>query len=117
MSKSITMPIVAPISLGTSRSDRPSRTGIPIGSSSEFAAPKVALGYILALRLHEVRHEEVEVGRLLGQPTHEVGVPLISVGNVDPQSVALFEDLAVQVSAHAGEHLELEPVTVTLEPV
>src|SRR5262245_39370056 len=52
--------------------------------------------------------EEAEVGGPLGEPAHEVGEPLVAVGDVHAQAVALGDDLLLQVAADPVEHLELE---------
>jgi hypothetical protein len=43
----MSIPAVAPSSIGTTSSGRPSKTGTPIGISNEFAAPNVALDIIV----------------------------------------------------------------------
>src|SRR5262249_18726619 len=56
----------------------------------------------------EVADEEHQIGRTLGQPAHEVRKPIAPVGDVDAHAVALADQLVLQVSANAVEHLKFK---------
>ena len=50
--------------------------------------------------------EEDQVGRPLGEAAHEVAVPLVAEGNVDPQLLALADQPDLLLVADAVEHLQ-----------
>src|SRR5690242_16660588 len=56
----------------------------------------------------DVACDEHQVGRALGHPARQVGIPLRAEGNVDADVIALARQLFLQVTADAIEHLELE---------
>src|ERR1700738_2348822 len=58
----------------------------------------------------EVAGEEGYVGGALGQTAHEVGEPVAAVGDVDAQAIAVFDEAALEIGAHAVEHLALEVI-------
>src|SRR5580704_4429031 len=60
--------------------------------------------------MQKASDKETEVGGALGKPAHEIREPVVAVGDVDAQAIAVFHKHALQVSAHAVEHLKLEIV-------
>src|SRR5947207_1161919 len=59
---------------------------------------------------HEATEDLARQGRILLQPPHRIGVPLLSVRDVDAQPVSGIDEDAPQLFLHAEKHLELEPV-------
>src|SRR5215213_4073777 len=57
---------------------------------------------------HEVLHHEPNICRALGQPAHEVRIPMFSVRNIDAHVEAVVRELSLQVAPHAEKHLELK---------
>ena len=55
----------------------------------------------------QMAQEEADVGRTLGQPPHEPGIPAGSVADVDTHRVPVAHELSLQRPADAIEHLEL----------
>ena len=70
--------------------------------------------YFFALRdwgyAKEVAEEEGHIGGAFGQAAHEVGEPVVAEGDVDAHAVAVADELALQIGAHAIEHLKFEVV-------
>src|SRR5450432_3601861 len=62
------------------------------------------------LTAQEIPREERDVGGALGQAAHEVGEPFAAIRDVDAQAVAIFDETALKVSAHAVEHLKLKTI-------
>ena len=56
--------------------------------------------------------DEEDVGGALGEATHEVGIPLVAERDVDPNVVALGDELTLQIAADSEEHLELEAAAI-----
>jgi hypothetical protein len=56
----------------------------------------------------EITGEEAQVGGAFGESTHEVGKPVLAVGNVDADAKTVADQPALQIGAHAVEHLELK---------
>src|SRR4051794_29466253 len=54
--------------------------------------------------------EEAHVGRTLGQPPHEVAVPLVAVGHIDAEGVADLRETTLFVRPDAVQHLEFEGI-------
>src|SRR5439155_540132 len=57
---------------------------------------------------HDVAEQKGDVRRALGEPPHEIGVPVAPKRDVDPHVVALAAQAQLEVAAHAVQHLELE---------
>src|SRR5579885_3456454 len=62
------------------------------------------------LAADQVADEEQHVGRPLGQSPHEVRVPVRAVRGRDHDALAERDQIALQLRAHAVEHLKLVPV-------
>src|SRR6188508_2718467 len=58
----------------------------------------------------DAAQDEQHVGRPLGKASHEVRIPLRAVRHIDPKPIALLDQAALEVAAHAVQHLELEAV-------
>src|SRR5581483_7914442 len=59
-------------------------------------------------------HEEEQVRGALGEPPHQVRVPLGPVRRRDEHAVAAAHEGELELRADAVEHLELEPVAADL---
>src|SRR5687768_13896653 len=83
-----------------------------------FASPAEWSGWrnwpgMLAATHHlaeDVARDEGDVRRPLGQPAHEVRIPLRAERDVDTHPVAVAHEALLQVPAHAVQHLELVSV-------
>src|SRR5829696_2643624 len=62
----------------------------------------------LILPLREILHDEPDIRRALGQPAHEVRIPVFSVRNIDSNVVTIPGELMLKIPAYAVEHLKLE---------
>src|SRR5687768_5279943 len=58
---------------------------------------------------HAAENEQ-DVGGPLGEPAHEIRIPLGPVRHVDAQSIALSQQPALEIPPDAEQHLELEAV-------
>jgi hypothetical protein len=56
----------------------------------------------------EITGEEGQVGGAFGESAHEIGKPVLAVGNVDADAKTVADQPALQIGAHAVEHLELK---------
>src|SRR3990172_8140774 len=74
----------------------------PLSSMNEGPLPE------MTSTAKEVRDEEPQVGRALGQPTNGVRIPLGAEWDVDADRVALGRQGFLEVPTNAVEHLELE---------
>src|SRR5260370_15109536 len=53
---------------------------------------------------------ETEVCGTFGEAAHKVGEPVLAVGNVDADAIAILDEPALQIGAHPVQHLKLEIV-------
>src|SRR5271156_2740657 len=60
--------------------------------------------------MQKASDKETEVGGALGKAAHEIRDPIVAVGDVDAQAIAVFHQHALQVGTHAVQHLKLEIV-------
>src|SRR5262245_20467607 len=51
------------------------------------------------LTLEHILHHEPNIGGPLGQPPHEVRIPVFAVRNVDPHAISVAGQLDLQVAA------------------
>ncbi len=58
----------------------------------------------------EIADEEADVGGTLCETAHEVGKPVAAEGNIDPDAIAILDQLALEIGAHAVQHLKFEIV-------
>src|ERR1700682_4642480 len=83
----------------------------PESDVAGFSSPTIRWGPgVSRLTPEKISNEEAEIGRPLCQAPHEVGKPIPAEGNVNSQSVAIMDKLALQISADAVEHLKFEVV-------
>src|SRR5215208_4064212 len=54
----------------------------------------------LMLTLREILQDEPDIRRPLGEPAHEVRIPVFSVRNIDSQVETVARELSLQVSPH-----------------
>src|SRR6187399_1010030 len=64
--------------------------------------------FVLCLAPEEVAHNENNVCRTLGEPSHEVRIPLVSIRDVNSHIIALCSQVGLLFSPDPVEHLELE---------
>src|SRR3990170_7398269 len=88
---------------------RPTRWAAPV-TTATFPLSSMNEGPLLEMTstAKEVRDEEPQVGRALGQPTNGVRIPLGAEWDVDPDRVPLGRQGLLEVATNAVEHLELE---------
>src|SRR5439155_14031846 len=60
------------------------------------------------LAVNELAKEEGEVRRPLGEPPHEVAIPVLAVRDEHPEPEPVRGDACVQVAPDPVEHLDLE---------
>src|SRR5215217_3396673 len=61
----------------------------------------------LWLTLREILQHEPDIRRPLGEPAHEVRIPVFSVRNIDSQVESVARELSLQITPHTVEHLKL----------
>src|SRR6185436_13466745 len=57
--------------------------------------------------LRKILHYEPDIRRPLGEPPHEVRIPVFSIRNIDSQVEAVACELVLQVAPDSVEHLKL----------
>src|SRR6185369_9520719 len=57
---------------------------------------------------HDAAHDERDVGGSLGEPPHEVGVPLSSEWDIHPHVPTFAAEPLLEIAPDPIEHLELE---------
>src|SRR5229473_5664967 len=62
------------------------------------------------LRAEKIAENEAEVRWPFGKAPHEIRKPVLAVGNVDADAVAILDEAALQIGAHSVQHLKLEIV-------
>ena len=60
--------------------------------------------------LQHVASDERNIRRTLGEPAHEIRIPLRSEWNVDTHPVSVAHELFLEVAPHSVQHLKLESV-------
>ena len=86
---------------------RPARSSPDSRVSPITPAPMIATVSLAPPSWRQRREEERQVARALGQPAHEVAVPLLAVRHVDPHLLALVGQPALLVGPDAVQHLVL----------
>src|SRR5215213_6845297 len=74
----------------------------------------------LMLTLREILQDEPDIRRPLGEPAHEVRIPVFSVRNIDSQVEPVACELSLEIAPHTIKHLKLVllfPDTFTLREV
>src|SRR5215212_5015907 len=61
----------------------------------------------LILAFREILQHEPDIRRPLGEPAHEVRIPVFSIRNIDSQVETVARELSLQVSPHTVQHLKL----------
>ena len=57
--------------------------------------------------LENILQDEPDIGRTLGQPPHEIRIPVLAIRHIHAHSVAFLYELLLQVAADAKKHLKL----------
>src|SRR5882762_6924303 len=64
--------------------------------------------FVGGLGPQDVAQKEDQVGGALGQAAHEIREPVAPIRDINTDSVAILDELPLQVRAHAVKHLKLE---------
>src|SRR3954464_12711644 len=88
------------------------RTGTAANSISQSAA---RTGNEFARRadltfVQDGAKNEADIGWPFTQPAHEIGKPLLTERNVDPDAIAVRDQGRLQITPDAVQHLELEAI-------
>src|SRR5207302_1564408 len=73
-------------------------------------SPRTAAGRPIALAANEVLEEEERVRRPLGEPPHQIAVPVRSERGRDQHPEPAPDEVELQLRPHAVQHLELKPL-------
>src|SRR6185503_3648929 len=58
--------------------------------------------------LRQILQHKPHIRRTLGQPAHEVRIPVFPVRNIDPDIEPIARELSLEIAPHAVEHLKLK---------
>src|SRR3569832_2670105 len=69
---------------------------------------RIQIQFIGTSALRQILQHEPHVRRPLGQPAHEVRIPVFSIRNIDPDVEPVARELSLQIAPDAVEHLKLK---------
>src|SRR4030095_13438480 len=76
---------------------------LPAAPAPDFARPPHSNS-----NLKQILHHEPNICRPLGQPPHEVRIPVFSVRHIDSHVVAIARQLFLKIAPDAVQHLKLK---------